>query len=159
MTVFPSVASALTALRRDIRSAVLGEIKEMAKMVVEENVKSKGYGTFSANTYERTNDLMNSVDVEVINGGIGGVGFKVYMNTSKIRPMGQTSSGEWGQHTDNHGDSQAENIPLWIEEGHGGFVAREGTHYMESAYQELMTKCARDLANSLRGKGWDVVTI
>ena len=117
-------------------------VGEKALKHMKDYVKNKFEET-EPKVYIRTYEYLNSIDrIKAHMNSDGSIETIIYYNMDKITPYlpsgvfndwtGYTMDNgmSWGQHTDIYGNSVAEILPLWMEEGtearNGNFYPREG---------------------------------
>lgn len=161
---FKTVSSLQAQLKESIRNAIHSRLYSICMEVVQKQIYERVYRAYTPSDgeygYERTFELLNSVDISDVTMGTKHARFEVYMNTDKINPYGGKS---WNQHmsTDGHNMDASDYIPLWVEEGtNNSLWDRNGAHYMQQSHFELGGgKLSRELERALRSEGWDVKKI
>lgn len=156
---FKTISSLQVQLKNDIFDNLRNRISEICIRVVKDNLLKKVYWNYVPQgdySYDRTYELMDSVTVGNFNIGYKYATFDVFMDTSKINPY-QTEGSSWNQHADVDGDDMSEYIPMWIEEGTtGGLWKRDGAHYMQESFIQLVNELPNALEKALRSEGWNV---
>lgn len=122
----------------------MDNVGEKAKQYMYDYIERKLKET-EPKVYERTWEYLNSIDrIKAHMNSDGSIETIIYYNTDKIIPYlpsgvfnnwtgyEMDSKMSWGQHTDIYGNSVAEILPLWMEEGtrdiNGNFYPRDGLH-------------------------------
>ncbi len=158
-----SVSSLQRHLVASVERGIRERLYEICVQVVQENVQKKVYDSYTPQgdyPYQRTFELLNSVDISEVKVGSKYAEFEVYMNTDLINAY-QTSENEWNQHADVYGLDMSQYIPKWIEEGTGGgLFPRGGSYYMSDSFVDLTDgRLGKSLGGHLRSEGWNVVSM
>jgi len=139
------------------------------KSIIADYVKKKVYSAYSPTMYDRTGDLLNSLDVSEVKKVGSGYEVTVFFNTDFIRS--NIVDGGWNQHMNAKGKDDEdinatwkgipvnELIPVFIEEGvENSLWDRDGIESMKYV-QEMLAKTDRHLkvlSRVLRMRGFNV---
>lgn len=157
------ISSLQRHLVESVRRGLHDRLFEICEQVVQDNIQKKVYDAYTPQgdyPYDRTYELLNSVDISPLKVGYKYAEFEVFMNTDLINAY-TTPPKEWNQHADVYGLDMTQYIPKWIEEGTtGGLFPRSGAYYMSDSFVELTDgRLGKELGNHLRKEGWNVVSI
>lgn len=164
MTRHNTISSLQGQLKSDILSEINNTLMEVCIETVEKYLERNVYSAYTPSgefAYDRTMDLYNSVTVDNVKVGYKYATFEVYMDAEKINSNVTDSPFEWNQHASVDPVDVSEYIPLWVEEGTSGSLwDRDGAYYMHDSYMELSDgDLAMALAQGLRSRGWNVITV
>ena len=157
----------VSSLQRHLADSVARGIRErlyqLCEDVVKKNIQKKVYDAYTPSgehPYQRTYELLNSVDISDVRIGSKYADFEVFMNHENIGAY-ETGVNEWNQHADVYGLDMSQYIPKWIEEGtNGGLFPRGGAYYMADSFVDLTDgRLGVALGNSLKAEGWNVVSM
>jgi hypothetical protein len=165
---FKSISELNDYINQQLIQAMDG-VGEKALKHMKDYVK-KRFEETEPKIYIRTYKYLNSIDrIKAHMNSDGSIETIIYYNTDKIIPY--LSSGvfndwtgysmdngmTWGQHTDIYGNSVAEILPLWMEEGteaiNGNFYPREGLGGIINLKEWVQDNFRKVLAIELRKQG------
>jgi hypothetical protein len=163
MPQFDSWSRLAEFLEQDL-SYALKIIANDVKSIIKKYIYDKVYSAYTPKEYQRTGDLLNSLDVSSVTKTPEGYAITVFFNPDFIHSE-ETEGGKWNQHMSVDGSESWHGIPMGylipyiIEHGTSGSLwDRNGVESMKYVkdYLSKTNRHLKEIEKVLRSKGYEV---
>lgn len=117
-------------------------LRDFVKEEYENSIEEKIYSRPTSIYYNRTYDLLNSVDTDTIE-TINTITIGGYINPEKMSYSPFIAHSNWGnsRYNDEPGSDMREYIADWLNEGTaGGIIEHQATYFKQSAQEKIIKK-------------------
>lgn len=166
MPIFKNVSDMNNYILHKVIPQHLEKVANEVKGVLRNNLLNNWYKTYTPAYYERTNQLIDSIEVSPAKVIGNTVEVRIFFNSEKILPAPATTLGFFPSHSnitdgasDYAGRVYGELLPFWIEEGqHSSIYSATGIHMVRETIDWI--KSDRYLVNRMKelleSKGFNI---